>query len=120
MQGHTQEAQAAFSAAETAVGNRADYLVVLAQAYQMVEKTQNAMDSIQEALIVNPDLARAHQRIFQLFLQPEKRQEALADYERAASLAHEQGNDPLYVIAKVRLGMSLQTGSGAGGAGPGS
>jgi len=120
MQGHTQEAQAAFSAAETAVGNRANYLVVLAQAYQMVEKTQTAMDSIQEALIVNPDLARAYLIRGGLYEQTNKRQEALADYERAASLAHEQGDDPLYVIAKVRLGMSLQTGIGAGGAGQGS
>ena len=33
---------------------------------------------------------------------------ALADLERAADLAHEQGNEALYVLAKTRIGNLLQ------------
>jgi len=119
MEGRTEEAQAALAAAEAAIGDRADYLVVLAQAYQGVGDPEAAVAAVQEAIELKPDFALAYMIRGGLHEQMGETQEALDDYESAANLAQEQGNDQLYVIAKVRYGMGLQSAPSMGGPGGG-
>jgi len=108
MEGRTQEAEAAFAAAEAAIGGRADYLVVLSQTYQGLADGEAAMGAVQEAIELEPDFALAYMIRGGLHEQMDRSEEAIDDYESAAYLAQEQGNDQLYVVAKVRLGMMLQ------------
>ena len=119
LEGRREEAQAAFAAAEAAIGDHPDYLVTLARAYQMAGELESALTAVEEALEADPDLAMGYMTRGGIYESMGEMQKAAADYERTASLAHEQGNDPLYVIAKVRLGMGLQTGPGVGGPGTG-
>ena len=118
-EGRTEEARAAFAAAEAAIGERPSYLVTVAQAYERVGDLEAAMTQVEEAIALDPDMALAHMIRGGLYEGMEKLPEATADYERAAALAQEQGNDQLYVIAKVRLGMGLQRAPGIGAPGGG-
>ena len=119
MEGRTEEAQAALAAAEAAIGAPADYLVVLAQAYQGLGDPEAAVAAVQEAIDLKPDFALAYMIRGGLHEQMGKTEEALADYEYTADLAQDQGNDQLYVVAKVRYGMGLQRPPNIGGPGGG-
>ena len=119
MEGRTEEAQAALAAAEAAIGDRADYLVVLSQAYQGLGDPEAAVAAVQEAIDLKPDFALAYMIRGGLHEQMGKTEDALADYEYTADLAQDQGNDQLYVVAKVRLAMTLQSAPSTGGPGGG-
>jgi tetratricopeptide (TPR) repeat protein len=119
MEGRTEEAQAALAAAEAAIGDRADYLVVLSRAYQGLGDPEAAVAAVQEAIELKPDFALAYMIRGGLHEQMGETPKALDDYESAAQLAREQGNDQLYVVARVRLAMGLQRPPSIGGPGAG-
>jgi len=108
IKGDTNKSRAALSAAEDAFPGRVDYLVSLASAYQAANQLDRAMATISEAVALEPNSAQAIFIRGGIEEQSNRLAEALTDYETAATLAQEQGQDALYVLAKTRMGMLLQ------------
>ena len=116
-QGNMDKAQKAFAAAEVAIGDRAKYLMALARNYQSIGEMDVALEKIQEATELSPDSAQA--LLIRGSIYEAMGEEALAiqDYAQSSELAQSQGDDALYVMARMRMGMLLQR--APGGVGPG-
>jgi tetratricopeptide (TPR) repeat protein len=110
IKGETDKSKQAFAKAESLYPKRHDYLVSLASAYQAAGKLDQAMAAVTEAIALEPQSAQA------IFIRGGieedmgKYAEALTDYDTASTLAQQQGQDALYVLAKTRMGMLLQRG----------
>lgn len=94
--------------------------MVLARSYSSVGEYERALGYANEAVALAPDSAQALIIRGGVYEATERRAEALADYELSATLAQEAGEDALYVLARMRMGMLLQSGSGGGSGMPGS
>ena len=111
-QGRAQDAQSAFEQAESLAGSRAEFLVLRGMAYGQLGDADRALADGQEAVRLDPNLARAHLVLAGAYEAKGNINAAMDELEATANLAHEQGNDSLYVIAKTREGMLLQRGLG--------
>lgn len=117
-QGNMDKAQKAFAAAEVTIGDRAKYLMALARNYQKIGEMDVALEKIQGATELSPDSAQA--LLIRGGIYEAMGEEALAiqDYAQSSELAQSQGDDALYVMARMRMGMLLQrspSGVGPGG-----
>ncbi len=110
IQGNQEKSKEAFSAAEALYPSRHDYLVSLASAYQSAGQLDKAMETVTEAVELQPQSPQAIFIRGGIEEQLGKYAEALTDYDTASTLAQEQGQDALYVLAKTRMGMLLQRG----------
>ncbi len=115
LKGDTEKAKAAFAAAEAAYSDRTEYLLMLSRAYQNVRKFDVALAKVEEALKLDPNSVQGYLLRGGIYESMNKPQEAIADYEKASTMAQEQRLDALYVIAKTRMAMLLQRGPGLGG-----
>ncbi|MHB1293900.1 MAG: tetratricopeptide repeat protein [Anaerolineae bacterium] len=110
--GRTEDAAKALAAGEAASDTRVNYLLNLSQAYAGVGNMDKALLAANEAVAEGPDVARAYLQRGGLYEELGQNSPALDDYDRATSLATEQGEDALYVLARTRYGMLLQRGGG--------
>ena len=108
LSGRTTESEQALAAARDALGSEAAYAMNLAQAYARVGLVQRALSYADEAVNLEPESPQAFLIRAGLYEQINSRAEALADLERATVLAQEQGEDEIYVLARMRYGMLLQ------------
>lgn len=115
--GMAKESAEAFRAAEETFSRREDYFVAVSRAYEALGSMDEALRYAQQAVDVAPDSAQAYLIRGGVYESLNKVTEANADYLKAGELAQEHGENTLYVLARTRLGMLLQRGSGMGGAG---
>ena len=111
-QGQLDKAKETLAAAEQAFEDRATYLVTLAQSYRMVAEPDKAMQAANQAIEADPNSAQAY--YVRSILDEDKGDipAAITDVNKAATLADEQGQTELYVLARQRYGILLQSGSG--------
>ncbi|MBC7234922.1 MAG: tetratricopeptide repeat protein [Chloroflexi bacterium] len=115
LRGQEREAQEALAQAQALIPERIDYLLALARSYSSVGKNDKALQAANDAVELDPQSAQALLIRGGVYEAMGNKQAALTDYDRAATLAQEQGQDALYVLARMRLGMLLQTGVGGPG-----
>lgn len=108
LQGRSEEAEAAFKAAEEALGNRLEFLMTLAQTYMTAGEYDTALDRANEAIELDPEAARAYLVRGSIYEAMDERAKAMDDFQRSADLAQSSGQDALYVLAKMRLATLLQ------------
>ncbi|MEA3408475.1 MAG: tetratricopeptide repeat protein, partial [Chloroflexota bacterium] len=108
VQGRPEEAEAAFQAAEEALGDRLEFLMTLAQTYMTVGEYDTALDKANEAIERDPESARAYLIRGSIYEATDERAKAIEDFQRSADLAQAAGEDALYVLAKMRLATLLQ------------
>jgi len=107
------ELEASREAAEMAKGmvpQEAIYYIALAKSYQQTRDMDGALEAIDQALVSQPQSPEAHMVKGGIFEEMANITEALDEYTLAADYATEQGQDELYVLAKMRLGMLMQSG----------
>jgi tetratricopeptide (TPR) repeat protein len=121
LQGRHAESQQTLATAEELIGDRTMYLLALSRAYSSVGELDQALEAAEEAVELSPESAQAYLIRGGVYEATGRRPEALADYELSGELAREQGEDALYVLARMRMGMLLQSGvsSGVPGSGTG-
>jgi len=110
IKGDAEKSKQAFGNAEALYSDRHDYLVALASAYQAVGQLDKAMAAVTEAITLKPQSPRAVFVRGGIYEAKGSYSEAIADFDTASTLAQEQGEDALYVLAKTRMGMLLQSG----------
>jgi tetratricopeptide (TPR) repeat protein len=114
LQGRDEESQQALARAEELVGDRSMYLLALSRAYSSIGEMDQALEAAEEAVELSPRSAQAYLIRGGVYEAIGRRAEALTDYELSGELAREQGEDALYVLARMRMGMLLQSGAGSG------
>ena len=114
LQGQQEEARQTLAKAEELLADRVSYLLTLSRAYSSVGKMDPALDAAEEAVALAPESAQAYLIRGGVYEATGQRGEALTDYELSGELAREQGEDALYVLARMRMGMLLQSGVGSG------
>ncbi len=114
LQGREEEARQMLAKAEELLADRVPYLLVLSRAYSSVGEMDQALDAAEEAVALAPESAQAYLIRGGIYEATGLRGEALTDYELSGELAREQGEDALYVLARMRMGMLLQSGVGSG------
>ncbi len=108
-QGHAEEAAAAFARAEALVGERAQFLVQRGMVWLNVGALDEAQADGEAALAARPDSAEAYLLLGGVYEARGERMAAASAFERAGSLAEQAGNSALTVVARMRLGMLLQS-----------
>lgn len=108
-QERSREAQDAFAEAERLVGDRAEFLVMRGFSYGQLGDVEKALADGQDAVALNPDLAQAHLVLAGAYEVRGDARRALEELEITAQLAQKDGNDSLYVIAKTRQAMLMQS-----------
>jgi len=107
--GRNLEAEESFARAEQVLGSREEFLQTRSMQYLMINQFERAFMDADEVVFANPDSAQG------LFLRAQSYQYlgyfdlALADYERAAVLADDQGNTTLAASIRVNMGMLMQS-----------
>jgi tetratricopeptide (TPR) repeat protein len=117
--GRLDEAKKALAAGEAAIGDPADYYITLARSYQSIGETDVALEKVQMALELKPESAQAYIIRGGIYEETGKEAEAVQDYGHAASLAQEQEQSAIYVLARMREGMLMQRAPGFGSYGTG-
>jgi tetratricopeptide (TPR) repeat protein len=110
VQGRATEAEAALTAARELADNEAVYYILLARAYEIVNLAEDALVAANRAIVLAPDSAEAYLTRGSIHEGADHYQEALDDFDHAATLADAQGQSALYVLARTRLGMLMQRG----------
>lgn len=119
LEGRSEDAEGALAKAEELVGDRARYLTALARAYNDVGKTDQALDAVDEAIELNDTFAEAFLIRATIYETTGDTDSAIKDLEVAGDLAQASGQDEIYVLSRMRLGMLLQRSPSAGGGFPG-
>lgn len=112
--GQIEQSEAALAAAEASAASREEYLSILARMYQMAEKFEEALEAVNEAIAIAPQSAYAFLIRGGIYESQGRLAEAMQDYSKSASLAQEQGQNSLYVLAQMRYGMLLERGPSLG------
>jgi len=108
LKGEKDKSQAAFAAGEAAYTDHTEYLLALSRAYQSVNNLDKALEVAQEAVKASPDSAYAYLVRGGVYEMMDDLNHALEDYDKASTLAQEQGQDTVYVLAKTRFATLLQ------------
>ena len=114
-QERSREAGEVFAEAIGLVENRAQFLVMRGFIYSQLGDIVKALADGQDAVVLDPDLATAHLVVAGAYETNGDVQQALQELEITAQLAQADGNDTLYVIAKSRQAMLMQSGIGGFG-----
>ena len=113
-EGRIEASHEALATAEELIGDRAILLMALARSYEQVGEFDVAMARVEEAILLEPDSAQAYLIRGGLEETLGDTAKAIDDFEHASTLASEQGEDALYVLARTRMAMLMQKGSGGG------
>ncbi len=113
MQGEEESARETLAQAKRLTESDLQYELLLARTYQMYDQLEAALEHANRALALDEDSAQAYLIRGGIYEMQGEREKALDDFELAADLARETGEDALYVLAKTRMGMLLQQGSGS-------
>ena len=112
--GDATRSEQALRSARSVLADPAGYQILLAKGYMELSEMDSAMDAINVALEHTPSSAQGYMVRGSIFEMQDKVAEAIEDYQYSADLASEQGQDELYVLTKMRLGMLMQRGPSAG------
>ena len=112
--GRQADAQEALLSAEEAMGDRLDYLLALARAYNSIGLFDKAVVACGQALEIDPESPYAYFFRATAYELTGDRNNAIQDLELAAKYADQREESELYVLARSRLGMLLQSGAGLG------
>lgn len=107
--GQEERAEVAFAAARTEAGSELRFLIGRGMAYVQLNQLDAAQTDTEAALALDPNSAEAHFLLGGVYELQGRSQEAIAELQRAADLARQSGNNPLYVLISTRLAMLLQT-----------
>jgi len=119
LKGETAESQAAFEIAQRVIEDPATYLMTLAKSYELVSDYDTALEHIQEAQALAPDSPQVYLIRGGIYEHMDDAPKAIEDYERSGTLAQEKGEDALYVLSRMRMGMLMQQAPGGGMPGTG-
>jgi tetratricopeptide (TPR) repeat protein len=119
LEGRPEQAREALAKAEDLVGDRPRYLTALARAYNDVGKTEPALEAVDEAIQLNDSFAEAFLIRATIYETIGDTDAAIKDLEQAGDLAQASGQDEIYVLSRMRLGMLLQRSPSTGGGFPG-
>ena len=116
LEGRAEESREALATARALVGDEAEYVLTVARTYGDVASSTgadpaayvSALSYADQAIALAPDSAQAYLIRAGIYESGKQRVEAVADLERSVDLAQAIGEDELYVLAKMRLGMLLQ------------
>ena len=108
--GRAEESQPALAKAEEIIAEPVNYLVAVTQAYNAVGAFDQAAATATQALEIDPESPFAYFFRATAYELQGERDLAIRDLELASQYASEQGQDELYVLARSRLGMLLQSG----------
>jgi tetratricopeptide (TPR) repeat protein len=117
--GRTTESEQLLAKAEELFGSRVEYLTALARAYHAMGEYDTALETIEEALAIDPEEPQALLIRGGIHEAQGDYQAAVDDYERSSAYAQERGQDALYVVARMRMAMLMQQGSAGGIPAPG-
>ncbi len=107
-EGRMAEAQAARANAERLMGDRSEFLLVLAQQYVLIRELDQALACADNAVHIAPQAAKAYLVRGEIYERMGHHDLAVADWERASELALEHGQEALYILASSRLGVLMQ------------
>ncbi len=77
-----------------------------------MNQLDKALEVVQQAVSIAPDASQVYLIRGGIYEAMGRLPDAVDDYNRSASLAQEHGEDTIYVLAKTRMGMLLQSGAG--------
>jgi len=117
--GRSEDAESAYRAAREVLQDEASFLLIQGKMYEMVGEYDKALAAVEGAIALKPDSSEAYLNRGSAYESKGEFDKALSDYEKASSLAQAQQQDTLYVMARTRLAMLLQRGSGFGPTGAG-
>jgi tetratricopeptide (TPR) repeat protein len=107
-EGREDKAAAAFATARKLLGNEVEFLVRRGMIYAQMDKVEATLTDASAATALDPKSAMAHFLLGGAYEAQEKIPEALEEFERAAELADQAGNNTLVAQARMRAGMLLQ------------
>jgi tetratricopeptide (TPR) repeat protein len=113
--GQVDRSAQALQAAQAIAPDQASYSIMLSKAYQETAEPDKAMAAINLAIEQKPTSAEAFMVRGGLYEDAQDVQQAMDDYQKAADLATANGEDELYVLSRMRLGMLMQRGPSMGG-----
>lgn len=107
-EGRNEEAAAAFARARELIGDEVEFLVQRGMIYGQAGDAEAALADAKAALALDPESAMAHFLLGSAYEAQGDFPEALKEFERAAQLAQQAGNNELFVQARMRAAMLLQ------------
>ncbi|MDH7474614.1 MAG: tetratricopeptide repeat protein [Anaerolineae bacterium] len=107
--GQEERARQAFAAARAGAESEVGFLIERGMAYVRLNQLDAAQADAEAALALDPNSAEAHFLLGGVYESQGRSQEAIAEWQQAADLAQQSGNNALYVLISTRLAMLLQT-----------
>ncbi|MHB1356751.1 MAG: tetratricopeptide repeat protein [Anaerolineae bacterium] len=108
-QGKTDEAKNQFTMAQNVLNDRRKYLMSLGQAYNTTNDPTKAEETFSLLIKTSPNYEDAYLARGMIYEAQGKAQEAVADYEKASTLAEKSGNRNTYDNALLRLNIAKKT-----------
>lgn len=112
--GRGREATQAYERAEELLPSKEDFFIERGMIHLQLGQWEAAQSDAEAALVLNPELVLGYWILSGVYEAQGQIQEATAALQQAADLAFAQGNDPLYAMIKIRLGVLMGGGSGIG------
>ncbi len=109
MQGNEALAREAYAAAEPIAGDRATFLRLRGMVYLRLGNLDRAEADAIQSIEDDPDSVEAHFVLASVYEGRGDTPRAIEAFERTAALAEKDGNSAMVVMAKMRLGMLLQS-----------
>jgi tetratricopeptide (TPR) repeat protein len=110
--GDTAASESAFEAGLSYAASDREFYLQRALAYIRMGDYQHTITDTNTVLQKYPDSAEAYYIRATGYEGIGDRLQAIADLEKSAQLAQQQGNDPLYAQARLRMGTLMQAGAG--------
>jgi len=107
--GDEQQAEQLFEQAQANIADEERYLLTVARAYQAAGLFDTALEYAEQALALDANSPEAVFIRGGIYESMGENQLAINDFEQAADLAADQGEDALYVLARTRMGMLMQS-----------
>jgi Tfp pilus assembly protein PilF len=108
-QGKTDAAKNQFTIAQNILNDRRAYLMILAQGYSTASDITKAEETYSLLIKTSPNFEDAYYARGQIFESQGKAAEAVADYEKAITLAEKSGNKGVFDNATLRLNIARKT-----------
>jgi len=112
--GREDEAAEAFKRAQALLTREEDFFIDRGIVYLQLNQWEAAQADAETALALNPESVLGYWILGGVHEAQGQMQEAINALQQAADLASAQGNDTLYAMIKIRLGIMMGGGSGIG------
>jgi tetratricopeptide (TPR) repeat protein len=112
--GRVSEAAQAYERAQELLPSKEDFFIERGIVHLQLSQWEAAQSDAEAALALNPELTLAYWILGGVYEAHGQIQEATSALQQAADLAFAQGNDPLYAMIKIRMGILMGGGSGTG------